>query len=144
MHHPMRVTQGSCLCLHMINTSKRTLRVSILCLQPDWGIVQLLPAAQAEAEFILDPKTEHSLRFDLTLPPGHRAGRDLFRVFVTQDSCDYGPLQMTSLSQPMGTGMSSTPRKEEVTRRIELYPSPADTWWMEAIEIEIESKAKRS
>jgi hypothetical protein len=82
------------------NQSTRTLNVSVLDLQPDWGIHQIWPSGEGDLFTELDPGQELKIPLRAALPVGYTRGRDQLKVFATRAPVDFHLLELSALDQP--------------------------------------------
>ncbi len=78
------------------------LNITVLGLQPDWGITQIYPSGAAEWFVPLDPGMEVLLPLQSILPEGYTEGIDTIKVFATlgESTTNFQWLQLPSLDQP--------------------------------------------
>lgn len=129
---------------------RNELNITILDLQPDWGISQLYP--KDEAAFLpLDPQREVVRIFKATLPLGYQRGTDVIKVFATIGTTNFRWLQLPALDQPRAATRSGlvTPQNgleallAAVTERAQgatfrnavLVTEPSTEWITEQVEV---------
>lgn len=78
---------------------RNELNITVLNLQPDWGISQIYPADEA-AFLPLDPQREVIRIFRSWLPPNYTQGTDVLKVFATIGTTNFRWLQLPALDQP--------------------------------------------
>jgi hypothetical protein len=89
---------GESAYLRVRNNSNKVLNVTILDLQPDWGISKIYPAdADYEA---MDPGTEKYLQTTAVLPDGYGEGTDVLKVFATIGPTSFDWLLLPALDHP--------------------------------------------
>ena len=78
------------------------LNITVLGLQPDWGIIQIYPSGAAEWFVPLDPGREVLLPLQSILPEGYTEGIDTIKVFATlgESTTNFQWLQLPPLDQP--------------------------------------------
>jgi hypothetical protein len=81
------------------NDATRILNVTLLDLQPDWGITQLLPAEGGAAQLV-QPGKSLEIAFNTYLPPGYTESTDILKVFATQSTTQFKWLELPVLDQP--------------------------------------------
>jgi hypothetical protein len=81
------------------NDPAHILNITVLDLQPDWGISQVYPDGAAAFE-PLDPGQKIELAFEAHLPDGYDAGTDILKVFATQATTQFRWLELPVLDQP--------------------------------------------
>ncbi len=94
--------------LRIKNNYPKPLNITVLNLQPDWGIKQVYPSGAGLFEHF-DPGQEILIPLQAALPEGYRTGRDILKVFATTGACNFRWLELPPLDEP--------PRRGEVTRR---------------------------
>jgi hypothetical protein len=82
-----------------LNDPTRILNVTILDLQPDWGITQIFPA-RAGSSHLLQPGKSVELKFGAQLPEGYSENTDILKVFATQKTTNFRWLELPVLDQP--------------------------------------------
>ena len=82
--------------------SNNVLNITVLGLQPDWGIIQIYPSGAAEWFVPLDPGREVLLPLQSILPEGYTKGTDTIKVFATlgESTTNFQWLQLPPLDQP--------------------------------------------
>lgn len=90
--------EGERLTLRVHNTSSQPLNISVLDLQPDWGVTKLYPP-DADSE-LLDPKGSLELPLEFGLPESYKEGRETIKVFATIGNTSFDWLQLPALDQP--------------------------------------------
>lgn len=131
---------------------RNELNITVLDLQPDWGISQLYPS-DAAAFLPLDPQRELMRIFKAGLPPGCTAGTDVIKVFATVGTTNFRWLQLPALDQPRAIKRSgltrpqngleallaaATERAPGVTfRNAILVTEPSAEWITEQVEITV-------
>jgi hypothetical protein len=89
------------------NDPSRILNITVLDLQPDWGIRQIFPSGAGFFE-PLDPGQEVMLPLRADLPGGYAEGADVIKVFATLGTTNFRWLELPVLDQ--------RPRRSETTR----------------------------
>jgi hypothetical protein len=78
---------------------RNDLNITVLDLQPDWGISQIYPSDGAP--FLpLDAQREVVRIFKAGLPQGYQQGTDVVKVFATIGTTDFRWLTLSALDQP--------------------------------------------
>lgn len=85
--------------LRVQNKSSQVLNMTVLDLQPDWGIEQIFPSGAAAFE-PLDPEQEIVLPLKTSLPEQYESGTDVIKVLATVGATDFRALALPSLDQP--------------------------------------------
>jgi hypothetical protein len=119
------VRAGSWIFLRIRNASSKVLNVTVLDLQPDWGVSKVYPA-RAGAFEPLDPGAELLLPLRADLPQGLADGRDILKVLATIDTTDFGPLELPPLDAPprpvlRHVGAAASPSREWAAGQVELH-----------------------
>ncbi len=94
---------GDWTALRLHNRSSAALNVTVLDLQPDWGITQIIPGSPSQHHITLNPGQARQIVFQAALPPGYTEGSDLLKVFATRSTTNFRWLTLPSLDQPPHT-----------------------------------------
>lgn len=135
--------------------SNKVLNITILDLQPDWGITQIYPSNPGENFIPIDPDSEQYFPLGVTLPNGYDYGKDLIKVFATLDPTDFHWLELPSLNQPQTIQnkslrsninmspleqlMATLTKDKPSTRHINPSMTPSKEWTTTQIEIHVEA-----
>lgn len=134
------------------NDPLRILNITVLDLQPDWGISQIHPSGSELFE-PLDPGQERVLPLHAYLPERYMEGTDVIKVFATIGTTNFRWLELPSLDQPISrsAGLRRAPKDsleellaavlEDKPKKRNLDPAeyPSKTW----ITTQVEVKVKR-
>lgn len=101
------VPTGQWVFLRIRNDASRPLNVTVLDLQPDWGISQVFPAGQGDWFVQLEPGREQLLSLRASLPAGYVEGLDGLKVFATIGAANFGRLELPAIDQPATRGAAS-------------------------------------
>ncbi len=127
------------------------LNITILDLQPDWGITQVYPSGAGAFES-LDPGKELVIPLQAHLPEGYEECKDVIKIFATRGTTNFRWLELPSLDQPiqpksMSRSVTSDPLERlmmavtentpATTRNLSLAAYPSKGWTVEQVEIEI-------
>jgi Caspase domain len=101
------VKKGQKLALRIQNTlpkihhspEKNVLNITMLDLQPDWGIQQVYPNPADSDYMPLDPQADAIIPFGASLPPEYGIGKDLLKVFATIEPTNFRWLELPALDQ---------------------------------------------
>jgi hypothetical protein len=85
------------------------LNVTVLDLQPDWGIRQVFPSGAGFFE-PLDPSRYINIPLRGYLPEGYETGIDNIKVFATKGTTSFRWLELPSLDQPIASMRSANTR----------------------------------
>ena len=96
---PITIKAGEWLFLGIDNQCEQALNVTVLNLQPDWGITQVYPARGAAFE-LLDSGGHLTLVLKAHLPPGYQTAIDVVKVFATIGTTDFRWLTLPPLDEP--------------------------------------------
>ncbi|HWP53739.1 MAG TPA: hypothetical protein VN476_06355, partial [Pyrinomonadaceae bacterium] len=143
------VNDGEWTFLRIKNKYSEVLNITVLDLQPDWGISQIYPA-RAGAFEPLDPGRELVLPLRVSLPRGYESGTDIIKVFGTIAATSFRWLELPELDQPETgnglRGLSANPLEEflsmftsvdPLTRKVEVPTTTEADWVTHQVEIEI-------
>jgi hypothetical protein len=98
------VSTGQWIFLRIRNNADRSLNVTVLDLQPDWGISQVFPAGQGDWFVQLEPGREQLLNLKASLPAGYEQGLDVLKVFAAVGAANFGRLELPALDAPATGG----------------------------------------
>lgn len=131
---------------------RNELNITVLNLQPDWGIKQIYPA-DAAAFLPLDAQRTVVRIFKAGLPLGYTAGTDVIKVFATVGTTNFRWLELPALDQPRSATRSAlvkpqngleallaavTDRAQGATfRNAVLVTEPSTEWITEQVEIRV-------
>ncbi len=129
----------------------RILNITVLDLQPDWGVQQVYPAGAGSFE-PLDPGQEIVLPLRAGLPEDYQEGTDVLKVFATLGTTNFRWLELPALDQPPKAsaatrGLPSSPleellaavaAEEPTTRHLDPAAYPSKEWVTEHVEVRIE------
>lgn len=120
--HSITLRDNDWAFLRIRNEYSAPLNITVLNLQPDWGISQIYPIRSANFE-PFDPQREVVLPLHLKLPAGYQQGRDIIKVFATLEATDFHSLELPVLDQPTPiSGTRSLPRNP-LERFLSQFPS---------------------
>jgi hypothetical protein len=134
--------------LRIANGYSAVLNITVLDLQPDWGISQIFPGRAASFE-TLDPGRDIMLPMRVRLPNDFEQGRDIIKVFATLTPTDFRCLEMAAQGEPeLNTAVRGIPENdlEEFlagfarpgqTRTVEIPVCATVEWCTHQVEIEI-------
>jgi hypothetical protein len=147
--HIHSLNHGEWTFLHIRNNFSEALNVTVLDLQPDWGISQIYPSRSGAFE-VVDPGGELLLPLRVTLPEGYQAGTDIIKVFATLKTTSFRWLELPALDQAGSADnlrgipatslekfLSAFSAPEATTRQVEIPTSTAAEWVTHQVEIEI-------
>ncbi|MGH9972143.1 MAG: caspase family protein [Pyrinomonadaceae bacterium] len=97
---------GEVVVLRVKNLSKKAVNVTVLDLQPDWGISQVYPSpdpetGEAKDYELLEPGEENALLIPLKtdLPEGYQQGTDVIKAIAAVDGTSFRWLELQPLDQ---------------------------------------------
>ncbi len=146
--------EGEWTFLRIRNSSSRVLNITILDLQPDWGITQIYPSGSGFFE-PLDPGQELPVPIPLQayLPPGYIEGRDLIKVFATVGTTNFRWLELPPLDHPTRSAitrggpaspleelLSMVVAEEPKTRNLNPAAFPSWEWVSAEVEVRVEKR----
>ena len=85
---------------------QNVIKITVLDLQPDWGIQQVYPNPDEANYRPLDPDSDDIIVFQGGLPPGYSEGKDVLKVFGAFEPTDFRWLELSPLDQPTTKGSS--------------------------------------
>jgi len=131
---------------------RNELNITVLDLQPDWGISQIYPADEA-AFLPLDPQREVMRIFKAGLPQGYEKGTDVVKVFATIGTTNFRWLQLPALDQPRAATRSGLVQPKNALeallasvtetakvasfRNATLVTDPSTEWVTEQVEVTV-------
>ena len=95
------------------NESSQVLNVTVLDLQPDWGVKQVYPAGPGDYFVALDPGQEQILPLQASLPTQYKEGTDTVKVFATTRTTNFRWLELPSLDEPLKRSMEVRSKSPE-------------------------------
>jgi hypothetical protein len=150
---------GQKLILRIKNTlaeeSRKVLNVTVLDLQPDWGVSQIYPASPGANFIPIDPGHDELFYLQVDLPSGYKEGKDVIKVFATLDQTNFRWLELPALDQPVirravtrggGGGEPTNPleqlmaaitKDKPVTRNLNPSATPSNEWTTAHMEVKI-------
>jgi hypothetical protein len=148
---PPEVKVGEWVFLRIKNEFSHTLNLTILDLQPDYGISQVYPESPASFES-LDPGQDILLPLCTSLPDGYSEGEDLLKFFLTIGPTDFRWLQIPPLDKPLPsralTRTSNDPLQAVINsliplelrkRNLKTAVDPGMQWWTGSVALKIVS-----
>src|SRR5262249_31289270 len=136
------------VCLWIKNTSSKSLNVTVLDLQPDWGITQVYPGGPGDRFVEIDAGEEQFLPLRAGLPGDYTEGRDFLKVFATLDAADFRWLELPVLDKPIekragtrGPGnplealLAAVNEEQPQTRTLTPAANPSKEWVTAQIEV---------
>jgi hypothetical protein len=130
--------------------SKLVLNLTVLDLQPDWGIRQIYPTSGYFTT--LDSAKEEYFPLQAALPSKYKEGKDIIKVFGTIDQTNFRWLELPSLDQPLtqreatrGNSpknpleelMAAITKDKAVTRDLNPSATPSKEWTTAQIEVQV-------
>jgi hypothetical protein len=116
------------------------LNVTVLNLQPDWGISQIYPKGAAFEP--LDPGKGFKLPMRVRLPQGYKKGTDVIKVFATIETTSFRWFELPALLTQKRSGetlqelLSAFASEKSISRQVEVLASPELEWTVRQVEIE--------
>jgi hypothetical protein len=137
------------------NDPSRILNITVLDMQPDWGITQIYPSGAGYFE-PLDPGREICLPLKASLPDDYKEGKDVIKVFATLETTNFRWLELPSLDKnikeknkdqtnrgtlgsPLERFLAAIALETPKTRDLDLPSSPSNGWITAQVEVRIES-----
>jgi len=146
---PYVVKHGEWVFMRIRNEYSEVLNITVLDLQPDWGITQMYPQRAGEFEPI-EARGELVLPIQFTLPSDYKSGTDVIKVFATVEPTSFRWLELPSLDQGGVTNsLRGVPGKEieefllainqidSSTRTGKVPSSSSALWAARQVEIEV-------
>ncbi len=132
------------------NDPSRILNITVLDMQPDWGISQVYPAGSGHFE-PLDPGQEKVIPLHASLPEGSTEGTDVIKVFATIGTTNFRWLELPPLDRPIERsastrGVPKDPLEEFLAavsedkpknRNLDPAEYPTKTWVTAQVEVQV-------
>jgi len=149
--------EGEWTFLRVRNDSSEVLNVTVMDLQPDWGISQIYPSGSGYFE-PLDPGQELPLLpLQATLEPGYEEGADIIKVFATVGTTNFQWLALPALDEPpiakkatrgapgsaLDELLSAFTSGAPKTRNLNLAAYPSKEWATAQIEVRVQKKGAK-
>ena len=83
---------------------QNVIKVTVLDLQPDWGIQQVYPNPDESDYNTLDPESDDIIPFQASLPSGYNTGKDVLKAFGAFEPTNFRWLDLPPLDQPPTRG----------------------------------------
>ena len=147
---------GETICLRIKNLSQKAVNVTVLDLQPDWGISQVYPvpdSGEAKDYELLEPGEENALLIPLraNLPAAYQQGTDVIKAIAAVDGTSFRWLELPALDQPVTRSITkgaANPLEElmtafasdHLTRQVVNLNAPKGKSWGTA---EVEVRVRR-
>jgi len=124
--------------LRISNRSTVVLNISVLDLQPDWEITQILPEDGGANLFPLDARRSFDLPFQAQLPDGIAEGTHLLKVFAVFGPADFRWLELPPLAPPRTRG--GVQRNLTAQMPSEWSGVPSEEWVTAQVEVKIKRR----
>ena len=143
------LTLGEWTAVRIKNNTSQKLNVSVLDLQPDWGVSQIYPAGSGDLFVELEPDQEMVLPLQAGLPPGYCEGKDVVKVFATVGTTNFRWLELPALDQPLTRSLRGVPQnplenlfaaftaEQPPTRNLVPAAYPSREWITAQVEVNI-------
>ena len=131
---------GETIVLRVQNNSDAVLNITVLNLQPDWGISQIYPRGAAFEP--VDPGKGFKLPMKVKLPSGYEKGTDVIKVFATIETTSFRWFELPALLAAPRSGaalqkyLSAFASDKSISRHVEVLASPELEWTVRQVEIE--------
>jgi len=107
------------------NDSCKVFNITVLDLQPDWGITQIYPSDQDTYFWPLDPGEEVLLPLQAYLPSSYTEVKDVIKVFATVKPVNFRWLELPPLDQPSVRGVDIFRKPENELEEFLTWISPS-------------------
>lgn len=121
---------GETAFLRVTNFSKTPVNLTIMDLQPDWGISQIYPDAQSGLDYeLLEPGADKALLLPIGawLPDDYQEGVDTLKVFATIEGTSFRWLEMPALDQPPAATKGTRDPGDALEQLMSAFISPTLT-----------------
>ncbi|MGB7923285.1 MAG: caspase family protein [Pyrinomonadaceae bacterium] len=119
--------------LRIKNSSSAVLNITVLDLQPDWGISQVYPSGAAYFE-PLDAGRELLLPLHAHLPHDFTKGIDIIKVFATTEASNFRWLELPALERLSVADIAS----DDATRHLSSHAPASSEWTTSQVEAQVE------
>jgi hypothetical protein len=109
--HTPTLRAGEWTGVRIKNAAAQTLNVTVLDLQPDWGVSQVFPSGHGDHFVEFEPGQELVIPLKAGLPAGYEEGRDVVKVFATVSTTNFRWLELPALDQPLKRSASTVGTK---------------------------------
>jgi hypothetical protein len=135
--------------LRIRNNAPAVLNVTVLDLQPDWGISQVFPQSQNVNFEPLDPQQEVMIPLQAYLPDGYQEGKDVLKVFATLGASNFRVLELPDLDKPVESKrvrqrgdaldqlLGAFTAEQPPSRNLNPAASPTKEWAVGQVELNI-------
>lgn len=113
----LSVKAGEALRVRIQNQYSQNLNVTVLNVQPDWGVGQLYPN-MTDSELIERGK-ELSFKFGIYLPTNYEEGSDILKIFANINAISYRWLELPSLDSTKRTLQTRHPKQDSLEQLFE-------------------------
>lgn len=104
-----------------INDKSRILNITVLDLEPNWQIEQIVPNDAGAFELLQPGETKEQL-LEAWLPDGYEEAADIFKVFATQRTSGFRCLELPALDQPPASrGTRGAPSSDPLEALLEAF-----------------------
>jgi hypothetical protein len=138
--------------LRIKNLAAQKINVTVLDMQPDWGVSQVYPSGPGDYFVEFEPKQELVIPLQARLPQNYHEGKDVLKVFATIKTTSFRWLELPALDQPLvqntvvrGTGpgspleelMAAFTAEQPPTRALVPAAYPSHGWTTIQVEVHI-------
>lgn len=143
---------GQWVCLRIANTSSQVINLTLLDLQPDWGVSQAFPTEDQNLDFEPLEPGQAPLLIPLytDLPDAYEAGEDILKIIATVGATSFRMLTLPSLDQPMTSKIQSRSPRDALeqllsavtadrptSRTLTPLDAPSREWVVETLRVQI-------
>jgi hypothetical protein len=119
------LTAGEEVWLRITNLSKIPVNITVMDLQPDWGISRLYPPPEWGMDYeLLESGQDIPISITTSLPEDYQDGTDTLKVFAVVDGASYDGLIMDSLDKPPSEPKSTRFALDELGQFLQAFASP--------------------
>jgi hypothetical protein len=141
---------GTWAFLRVKNNASQVLNITVLDLQPDWGISLVYPSRSEYEPF--DPSREQLIPLEAHLPAGCTFARDVIKVFATVGATNFRWLELPALDRPSAPKrvtrsgamnplealLAAIVATKPKTRNLEPAANPSGEWVTKQVEVRVE------
>jgi hypothetical protein len=99
--HTPTIKVGEWTGLRIKNTAAQKLNITVLDIQPDWGVSQVFPSGHGDYFVEFGPGQEIVIPLKAALPGGYEQGKDVLKVFATVSTTNFRWLELPALDHPL-------------------------------------------
>lgn len=127
---------GEKISVRIVNQSSHNLNLTLLDLQPDWGISQVFPSRNDTDFWLLEAWQKKVFPIEASLPRGYDSGQDVLKLFATRGAGSFRWLELPALDRPGPEPAIRGPR-DDAWPDFVVSGFPEEEWVTAQVEIRI-------